>query len=195
MGAGASAYNQECDAKDLPDKVDLATFKRVAGISFSQQVFDAFKDGDECITKQRVIGLGQMAEKMKSIREKFDEIAEGNVAITAAQLLQLMEYYKVLPKEEDKVELDRMLLFPEVLTLMLHRVQDSEVEQEILEAFQMFDLDGDGFITVEELKSGMEQLGESITLEEAREMIQAADDNNDGRIDFNEYARKMHTPS
>ena len=249
MGAGASASPEDIEAKtaDLPDKVDLKKFRQLAGASYSQQIFDAFKDGDECITKERVVGMAHLVKKMHGIRELFDKVANSETrSISVDQLKQLMIDMNIKAHENDfdDPEGTRTLLFPEFLTLMMHRVQDSETEKEILEAFKMFDIDGDGFITVEEvpirsfsllhnctsskrknkvvitnmctvriyrinmvyvcvlmlhvyaqLQKGMEELGETISKEEAEQMIAEADENNDGRIDFMEYAKKMHTSS
>lgn len=196
MGSGASTTPEVIAEKtaSLPDKVDLATFRNVAGASYSKQIFDAFKDGDDCITKERVVGMGSLVQKMHHIREKFDAVANAEThSITIPQLQQLMTEMEVKPKEEDFADPDgdRTLLFPEFLTLMMHRVQDSETEKELVAAFKVFDIDGDGYITVEELQKGMEQLGEPMSLEEAQQMIAEADENNDGRIDFMEYSRKM----
>ena len=42
--------------------------------------------------------------------------------------------------------------FPEFLTLMARKMKDTESEEEIREAFKVFDKDGNGFISAAELR-------------------------------------------
>ncbi|VDM63451.1 unnamed protein product [Angiostrongylus costaricensis] len=50
--------------------------------------------------------------------------------------------------------------------------------------FREFDLNGDGFIQRDELRSVMQKMGQSPTEEELDAMFNAADQDNDGNIDF-----------
>ena len=61
---------------------------------------------------------------------------------------------------------------------LLSRGTDSE--EEILEAFKVFDKDGNGFISAAELRHVMTNLGEKLTDEEVDEMIREADVDGDG---------------
>ncbi|VDO42950.1 unnamed protein product [Haemonchus placei] len=51
--------------------------------------------------------------------------------------------------------------------------------------FREFDLNGDGFIQRDELRSVMQKMGQSPTEEELDAMFNAADQDHDGNIDFN----------
>ena len=55
----------------------------------------------------------------------------------------------------------------------------------------MFDRDGNGMIDRDELKVVMKQLGEKLSEEDIEEMIQAADKNGDGMIDYQEFISYM----
>ncbi|KAF3548046.1 hypothetical protein DY000_02002388 [Brassica cretica] len=61
------------------------------------------------------------------------------------------------------------------------------------EAFNVFDQDGDGFITVEELKSVMGSLGlkQGKTLEGCKKMIMQVDVDGDGRVNYKEFLQMM----
>ena len=61
---------------------------------------------------------------------------------------------------------------------------NSDTNEEIQEAFRVFDRDGDGFISAAELKHVMNNLGEKLTDEEVDQMIIDADRDGDGKIDF-----------
>eukprot|EP01062_Namystynia_karyoxenos_P010665 TRINITY_DN1378_c0_g1_i1.p1 TRINITY_DN1378_c0_g1~~TRINITY_DN1378_c0_g1_i1.p1 ORF type:complete len:945 (+),score=240.46 TRINITY_DN1378_c0_g1_i1:126-2960(+) len=65
--------------------------------------------------------------------------------------------------------------FPEFLTLMARKMHDTDSEEEIREAFKVFDTDGSGFISAAELRNVMTNLGEKLTDEEIDEMVREAD--------------------
>ncbi|CAI0438265.1 unnamed protein product [Linum tenue] len=65
--------------------------------------------------------------------------------------------------------------------------------EEVKEAFEVFDVNRDGFIDETELQRVMCQLGlkEGVELESCKKMIGAFDVNGDGRIDFCEFVKFM----
>ncbi len=73
---------------------------------------------------------------------------------------------------------------------MKTKVQEGNCEEEIKEAFKVFDKDGNGFISAAELHHVMTNLGEKLTDAEVDEMINEADIDKDGQINYDgEYAR------
>ncbi|MEO3824403.1 EF-hand domain-containing protein [Actinomadura sp. B10D3] len=57
--------------------------------------------------------------------------------------------------------------------------------------FELVDVDGDGYISTEELKNLMAKLGQDVTDTRAVEVVVAADANRDGRISLEEFAELM----
>jgi len=55
----------------------------------------------------------------------------------------------------------------------------------MLQTFRFFDEDGDGTISREELKKCMRKIGEELSDDDLNEMLNEADLNGDGQIDFN----------
>ncbi|NXW10526.1 CALM protein, partial [Fregetta grallaria] len=99
--------------------------------------------------------------------------------------------------------------FPEFLTMMARKMKDTDSEEEIREAFRVFDKvgagtgmgtggmgevtvtpscpqpqDGNGYISAAELRHVMTNLGEKLTDEEVDEMIREADIDGDGQVNY-----------
>ena len=73
----------------------------------------------------------------------------------------------------------------------LKNLSDIIKRKEVNDAFHLFDKDGDGFITSEEIKKVMGILGKKMRDDEINEMIKEADTNADGMIDYEEYVKMM----
>ncbi|KAG6525769.1 hypothetical protein ZIOFF_015739 [Zingiber officinale] len=73
------------------------------------------------------------------------------------------------------------------MALLLSEEQITEFQ----EAFCLFDRDGDGRITLEELGAVIKSLGQSPSEEELREMIQEIDADGNGTIEFGEFLNLM----
>lgn len=86
---------------------------------------------------------------------------------------------------------DSVINFAEFLTMMARQVKEQDVEAEILEAFKVFDADGDGKISQAELIRVLTTIGEKLSEEEAKQMLEAADTDSDGQIDIEEFARVL----
>ena len=68
-----------------------------------------------------------------------------------------------------------------------------EADEDMREAFRVFDANGDGYITVDELGAVLSSLGlkQGRTAEECRRMIGRVDRDGDGRVDFHEFRQMM----
>jgi calcium-dependent protein kinase len=78
--------------------------------------------------------------------------------------------------------------YGEFLAATLH-MNKLEREESLVSAFAFFDKDGSGFITIDELSQACQQFGLSdVHLED---MIKDVDQNNDGQIDYSEFAAMM----
>ncbi|XWS70731.1 hypothetical protein CRYUN_Cryun03dG0073000 [Craigia yunnanensis] len=71
--------------------------------------------------------------------------------------------------------------------------EEGDVEGELKEAFDVFDKDKDGLISVEELGSVLCSLGlqEGNKMEDCKEMIRKVDMDGDGMVNFDEFKRMM----
>ncbi|TVU01165.1 hypothetical protein EJB05_53378, partial [Eragrostis curvula] len=71
--------------------------------------------------------------------------------------------------------------------------EQADDEEEMREAFKVFDVDGDGFISAAELQEVLKKLGlpEASSMANVREMICNVDRDSDGRVDFSEFKCMM----
>ncbi|XP_055631343.1 calcium-binding protein E63-1 isoform X2 [Toxorhynchites rutilus septentrionalis] len=68
---------------------------------------------------------------------------------------------------------------------------DDDLTQDLVAAFRVFDRDGNGYITRDELKSAMDMIGENVTEYQLNEMLELADADKDGKINYEEFARLL----
>jgi len=78
------------------------------------------------------------------------------------------------------------------LSLMRKRIKDTELENDLKEAFKVFDRNDEGVVTATELKHVLISLvSEELTIDEINEMIAQADTNKDGLINYNGFVKMI----
>lgn len=86
---------------------------------------------------------------------------------------------------------DGTVSLDQFVNLMSEKIADKGAREEILKAFRLFDDDQTGKISFKNLKRVAVELGETLTDEELREMIQEADKDEDGEVNQEEFLRIM----
>ena len=127
----------------------------------------------------------------------FDKDKDG--AITARELGNMMRSIGQNPTDEEvnamikEVDLnsDGKIELDEFITLMARNSPDTQTEDEVINAFRVFDKEGNGLIATAELKHIMMTIGDKMTEAEADEMIHEADIDDDGVINYEEFVRMM----
>merc|ERR1712029_1304104 len=123
--------------------------------------------------------------------------------ITLDELQKIMNLHGFEPSQEElqtmieqvdqnkngTVDFEEFLIMME--TMRESMAGDDEVEDDISQAFIVFDKDGDGLITAEEIQETMMGLGEDVSEAEVKAMVLEADLNGDGFIDFTEFSNLM----
>jgi Ca2+-binding EF-hand superfamily protein len=74
---------------------------------------------------------------------------------------------------------------------MTQRVSNKDTREDLKKVFSFFDLDRTGFISIKNLKSIVKELGENIDEHELQEMIQKADQDQDGQVSEEEFYNIM----
>eukprot|EP00088_Acartia_fossae_P032148 TRINITY_DN32955_c0_g2_i1.p1 TRINITY_DN32955_c0_g2~~TRINITY_DN32955_c0_g2_i1.p1 ORF type:complete len:161 (+),score=43.34 TRINITY_DN32955_c0_g2_i1:33-485(+) len=124
---------------------------------------------------------------------KFDSDADG--VVNGIEVAQIMRYLGQNPSEAEiqdmvnTVDKDGTgnIDFPEFLMMMTLKQNEENAEDEIREAFKVFDGDGNGYINRQELAVVMMNIGEKLTNDEIQEMIDDADIDGDGQINYEEF--------
>ena len=101
-----------------------------------------------------------------------------------------VEEIQEMMKEVD-LDQDGKISFEEFMHLMTNNTKETETEDEVINAFRVFDKEGNGLISSAELKHIMMTIGDKMTEEEADEMVNEADIDEDGMINYEEFVRMM----
>ncbi|XP_047313124.1 calmodulin-2/4-like [Impatiens glandulifera] len=97
-------------------------------------------------------------------------------------------------QEEEVLEENDIIEFAEFLHFLLAgQTKVQEDDDELKEAFKVFDKDEDGFISANELRHVMMNFGEKLTDEEVQHMIKEADLDGDGKVNFHEFINIITT--
>ncbi|XP_035677686.1 calmodulin-like [Branchiostoma floridae] len=137
---------------------------------------------------------GQLTDaQIAKMREQFVTFSQdGSGKVTADQMIQVYGALGIALSEEQKQEIRKAVLAvdpsggPISADDYLARMQMTD---SAMAAFKMFDKDNSGYIDKNEIIQGMAQLGMQVTEEEAEEMLQEADTDGDGRINYEEFAK------
>ncbi|KAF8030650.1 hypothetical protein BT93_E2941 [Corymbia citriodora subsp. variegata] len=65
--------------------------------------------------------------------------------------------------------------------------------KELKDAFDLYDLDGNGVISASELHAVLNKLGQKCSLRDCRKMISSVDRDGDGNVNFEEFKKMMTT--
>ncbi|KAJ7176678.1 calmodulin [Mycena filopes] len=139
-------------------------------------------------------------EQISEFKEAFSLFdKDGDGTITSKELGTVMRSLGQNPTEAElqnminEIDADNssVIDFPEFLTMMARKMRDTDSEEEITEAFKVFDKDGNGYISTAELRHVMTNLGEKLTDSEVDEMIKESDVDGDGQINYEEFVKMM----
>ena len=65
------------------------------------------------------------------------------------------------------------------------------MDEEMQEAFKTFDINGQGFITMKDLKRVLKEYNEHLTEEEFKILFRETDNDKDGKINFRDFILMM----
>lgn len=154
-------------------------------------------------------GSQKKKEELRKLFSTFDKNGDG--FITKQELRESLRNIRIFMTEQEVDDIvvkydsngDGLIDFEEFCLLTSECVGGDHHEKEggvmgneevdLKEAFDVFDKDNDGLISVEELALVLTSLGlrEGRKIEECKEMIKKVDMDGDGMVNFNEFKRMM----
>ena len=158
-----------------------------------RRIFDIFdKNGDGMITVQEInqalsrLGLEADLFELDSTIKSF--IKPGNIGLTFDDFVAL---HQSLDQTFFGLDLEENIEEEAVEG----EAKMSQEESDLTEAFKVFDEDGDGFISAQELQVVLGKLGlpEAREIDRVQQMICSVDQNHDGRVDFFEFKHMMQS--
>ena len=134
------------------------------------------KNGDGLISIEE---LKWLLEKI-GFNTTLDELQPLVGRSTSLDSIDFYFFYDIIVKKNDSIS----------------RSKENEISNpdgELAEAFKVFDLNGDGFISSEELQSALLRLGlwDEQYGRDCKSMIDVYDVNSDGKLDFEEFKNMM----
>ncbi|KPU78279.1 uncharacterized protein Dana_GF10252, isoform B [Drosophila ananassae] len=107
----------------------------------------------------------------------------GNGLINEAEFLQWVGRIQALRDEQQQHE--------ESASNSKPADEADDVTEDLIAAFRVFDRDGNGFITRDELQTAMEMIGEPLNEAQLEQLLAIADLDQDGRINYEEFTRLL----
>ncbi|KAJ6317273.1 hypothetical protein OIU76_012921 [Salix suchowensis] len=172
-----------------PDKpLDSAVLSRLKQFSAMNKLKKmALRIIAETLSEEEIAGLKEMFKMIDSDGSgqiTFEELKAG--LKRAGANLKESEIYDLMQAAD--VDNSGTIDYGEFIAATLH-LNKIERQDHLYAAFSYFDKDGSGYITPDELQQACEDFGlEDVRLEE---MIREVDQDNDGRIDYNEFVAMM----
>ncbi|KAI4379090.1 hypothetical protein MLD38_005429 [Melastoma candidum] len=136
-------------------------------------------------------------DELDHVFRKFDVNGDGK--ISASELGAILSSLGYTETEEELAKMvkevdadgDGCISFQEFVELNTAGIDGDEILENLKEAFSVYDRDGNGEITAEELHEVLMSLGEECSLGECRKMISGVDRDGDGMISFEEFKVMM----
>ncbi|KAK2982562.1 hypothetical protein RJ640_028729 [Escallonia rubra] len=177
------------DDRIAPDKpLDSAVLSRLKQFSAMNKLKKmALRVIAERLSEEEIGGLKElfrMIDTDESGTISFDELKEGLRRVGS----ELME--SEIKDLMDAADIDNSgtIDYGEFLAATVH-LNKLEREENLVSAFSFFDKDGSGYITIDELQQACKEFGlGEVHLDE---MIKEIDQDNDGQIDYGEFAAMM----
>ncbi|CAH8275791.1 unnamed protein product [Arabidopsis lyrata] len=177
---------------EAPDKpIDSAVLSRMKQFRAMNKLKKlALKVIAESLSEEEIKGLKTMFANMdtdKSGTITYEELKTGlaklGSKLNEAEVKQLME--------AADVDGNGTIDYIEFISVTMHRYR-LDRDEHLFKAFQYFDKDNSGFITMDELESAMKEygMGDEASI---KEVIAEVDTDNDGRINYEEFCAMMRS--
>jgi len=135
-------------------------------------------------------------ERLKEYKEAFglfDKNGDGTISVkefaTVIRSLGINPSPEEVKKMVEEIDANhnKIIEFNEFVVFMENKMKRKDSEEDMIEIFKVFDADGDGLISRNELKNAMDTLGAHLTEKDVNDILDVADEDNDGYINYSEF--------
>ncbi len=141
------------------------------------------------------ISEAKLAE-LKEAFHLFDK--DGNKELNVKELEEIMNSMGQYPTINELKELIKEVSInpecineEEFIMLMNGKISELETQNELVEAFKLFDKNGTGLIPIEKFRDEMIKYGEKLPQEDLNVLLNVADYDGDGYINYEELIRNV----
>ncbi|WOH08770.1 hypothetical protein DCAR_0728218 [Daucus carota subsp. sativus] len=178
---------EDGEAPDTPlDNAVLDRLKQFRAMNNFKKV--ALRVIAGCLSEEEIMGLKQMFKGMDSDNSGTITLEELKLGL-AKQGTKLSEFEVQQLMEAADADGNGTIDYDEFITATMH-MNRMDREEHLFTAFQYFDKDNSGYITMEELEQALREYGMSND-KDIKEIISDVDADNDGRINYEEFVAMM----
>ncbi|MBA0577328.1 hypothetical protein Golob_023997 [Gossypium lobatum] len=192
---------EDGEAPDIPlDIAVLARLKQFKAMNNFKKV--ALRVIAGCLSEEEIQGLKQMFKTIDSdnsgtitLEELKQGLAKQGTKLTEYEVKQLMEAVSSVSKDSivqlymADADSNGTIDYEEFITATMH-MNRMDREEHLYRAFQHFDKDNSGYITIEELEQALREYGMHDG-KDIKEIISEVDNDNDGKINYDEFVAMM----
>ena len=141
--------------------------------------------------------ISDKKENYKSFFDKYDSNKDGNV--NSIELANILKAIDINASDEEIKEIiaeinlegNGEINFEKFVSIVNRRDKDVDNEEEVLNAFKLFDKEGNGLININDLKHIMLTCGNNFSETEINDLLKEADIDMDGYINYEEFIRSL----
>uniref|UniRef100_A0A804QHQ3 EF-hand domain-containing protein n=1 Tax=Zea mays TaxID=4577 RepID=A0A804QHQ3_MAIZE len=177
----------------------VVTCDRPGGVKYSTKLAPSLPSALSLAGDDWASGATQRQVFVKTIAgDEFQpgtiDAKELNVAMRALGFEMTEEQIRQMIADVDK-DGSGAIDYEEFEHMMTAKIGERDSKEELSKAFRIIDQDGNGKISNIDIQRIAKELGVNLTLDEIQDMVQEADRNGDGEIDFDEFIRMMRRTS
>ncbi|KAG5408368.1 hypothetical protein IGI04_004687 [Brassica rapa subsp. trilocularis] len=178
---------EDGEAPDVPlDNAVMSRLKQFKAMNNFKKV--ALRVIAGCLSEEEIMGLKEMFKGMDTDSSgtiTLEELRQG----LAKQGTRLSEYEVQQLMEAADADGNGTIDYGEFIAATMH-INRLDREEHLYSAFQHFDKDNSGYITMEELEQALREFGMNDG-RDIKEIISEVDGDNDGRINYDEFVTMM----
>ncbi|CAH2072940.1 unnamed protein product [Thlaspi arvense] len=178
---------EDGEAPDVPlDNAVMSRLKQFKAMNNFKKV--ALRVIAGCLSEEEIMGLKEMFKGMDTDSSgtiTLEELRQG----LAKQGTRLSEYEVQQLMEAADADGNGTIDYGEFIAATMH-INRLDREEHLYSAFQHFDKDNSGYITMEELEQALREFGMNDG-RDIKEIISEVDGDNDGRINYDEFVAMM----